>query len=308
MARNEVTTILNPAAYYETSMGAAYCGDALELTDSLPANSVNLIMTSPPFALIRKKSFSSINSAEYANWFLPFAKKFYRVLKSDGSLVIDIAGSWENGKPVKSLYLFELLIKLCKDVNFCLAQDLYWFNRAKLPTPAQWVTIKRCRLKDAVDHIWWLSKTPYPKANNRNVLVHYSKSMKKLLKNPNYYKPNVKRPSEHLISANFYKDNLGAIPSNFLDLPNTRSSSRYLSMCKAHKKTPHPTRFPFELPTFFIKLLTDKGDLVLDPFGGSNTTGEAAEKLGRKWITFEIVREYLESSKFRFENLKDRNS
>jgi DNA modification methylase len=307
LAKNKAKTA-HPDPYYETSMGIAYCGDALELMGSLPDNSVNLIMTSPPFALIRKKSYDNINARGYIHWFLPFAQKFYRVLRSDGSLVIDIGGSWENGKPVKSLHVFELLVRLCKDIGFYLAQDLYWFNRGKLPTPAQWVTIKRCRLKDAVDHLWWLSKTPYPKANNRNVLVDYSRSMKKLLQNSNYYKPNVKRPSEHVISKNFFRDNAGAIPSNLLDFSNTKSRSRYLTMCKEHKKNPHPARYPVELPMFFIRFLTDEGDLVLDPFGGSNTTGEAAEKLGRKWIMFEAVPEYLESSKFRFDNLTDHNS
>lgn len=300
LTRYKVIKIPEVEPLYKTEKGVAYCGDALKLIKRLPSESVNLIMTSPPFALTRKKAYDNINADKYIEWFLPFAYEFYRVLKSDGSLVVHIGGSWTKGKPVKNLYLFELLIKLCRDVKFYLAQDLYWFNKAKLPGPAQWVTVKRCRLKDAVDHLWWLSKTPYPKADNRKVLREYSESMQELLKDPNYYKPGVKRPSEHVISDKFYNENEGAIPANFFEFSNTNSQSRYLQMCRKNKTKPHPARYPLELPQFFIKFLTDEGDLVLDPFGGSNTTGEAAEKLNRRWMTFEIVQEYLESSKFRF--------
>jgi len=299
--RQDVASIVSGVRpFYETDSGAAYCGDSLKLLKKLPSKSINLIMTSPPFALRRKKTYDNVDANEYTDWFMPFAHEFYRVLCNDGSLVIHLGGSWIKDKPVKSIYLFELLVKLVKRGNLYLAQDLYWFNRAKLPTPAQWVTIKRCRLKDAVDHIWWLSKTPFPKADNRRVLKKYSQSMKELLVNPNYYKPNVKRPSGHTISDKFYKDNNGAIPANFLDFSNTDSKNKYLKMCKEHGLQPHPARFPLELPAFFIRFLTERNDVVLDPFGGSNTTGEAAERLKRRWITFEIKSEYLESSKLRF--------
>lgn len=298
--QNRILDIPGIEPFYQTSLGVAYCGDSLKLTKAIPSNYINLIMTSPPFALTRKKAYDNVDADKYVEWFMPFAYDFYRVLKPDGSLILHMGGSWVKGKPVKSLYLFELLLRLCKDVKFYLAQDLYWFNKAKLPGPAQWVTVNRWRLKDAVDHVWWLSKTTYPKANNKKVLIKYSKSMKELLQDPNYYKPNVERPSEHKISDKFYKKHNGAIPPNFFDFSNTNSQSKYLRMCRKYKMQPHPARYPIELPSFFIKFLTDKGDLVFDPFGGSNVTGQAAERLKRKWITFEIVPEYLEASKFRF--------
>jgi site-specific DNA-methyltransferase (cytosine-N4-specific) len=290
---------------YATRLGGAFCGDALHLTARLPDEFVDLIVTSPPFALRRKKAYDNVDAGKYVKWFMPFAQEFYRVLKPEGSLVLHLGGSWTEKSPVKSLYTFELLLRLCKELHFNLAQDVYWFNKAKLPGPAEWVTIRKCRLKDAVDYLWWLSKTPYPKANNTYVLKEYSKSMKELLANPNYYKVNVKRPSEHVVSRNFHRKNKGAIPANFLDFPNTDSNSRYLRMCREHGVSPHPARFPLKIPLFFIKFLTNEGDLVLDPFGGSNTTGEAAERLRRHWLTFETSEAYLEASKFRFVDLCD---
>lgn len=289
--------------YYATSYGAAFLGDSLDFLKQIASDSIDLIVTSPPFALERKKEYGNVHAEEYVPWFLKFAAQFKRVLKDTGSLVIDIGGTWIKGQPTRSLYHFELVIALCKTLGFHLAQEFYWYNPSKLPSPAEWVTVQRVRVKDAVDPIWWLSKTPNPKASNRKVLKPYSESMRQLLENG--YRAQ-RRPSGHDISENFLKDNQGAIPPNLLELANTDSNSTYLRECRRRNIKPHPARFPHGLPEFFIQFLTDPGDLVVDPFAGSNITGEVAEKLGRRWLAFEIVEEYLETSKFRFESLQEK--
>jgi len=286
--------------YYTTQYGAAYLGDALRFLRQMKPESVDLIVTSPPFALKRKKEYGNVDAKEYIPWFVDFAVEFKRILKDEGSLVIDIGGTWVKGQPTRSLYHFELVIALCKTLGFHLAQELYWYNPSKLPSPAEWVTVRRIRVKDAVDPVWWLSKTPNPKATNLNVLKPYSDSMLKLLENG--YKAKL-RPSGHDISEKFARDNRGAIPPNLLSLANTDSNSQYLQACREHGIKPNPARFPHGLPEFFIKFLTDPGDLVVDPFAGSNVTGEVAERLGRRWLAFEIVEEYLEGSRFRFPEL-----
>ena len=156
--------------YYHTPMGAAYLGDARDLLREIPSRSIHLILTSPPFALKRQKAYGNVREEEYIPWFCNFAVEFKRILRDDGSLVIDIGGTWKEGQPTRSLYHFELLIALCKTLGFHLAQEFYWFNPAKLPSPAEWVTVRRIRVKDTVNTIWWLSKTPYPKADNNKVL------------------------------------------------------------------------------------------------------------------------------------------
>jgi site-specific DNA-methyltransferase (cytosine-N4-specific) len=166
-------------------------------------------MTSPPFGLVRKKDYGNEEADLYLEWFRRFANGFKKVLKPNGSVIIDIGGSWKKGQPTRSLYHFELLIMLCKEYGFHLAQEFYWWNPAKLPTPAEWVNIRRVRVKDAVNCIWWLSLTPYPKASNRRVLQPYSDSMKDLFLNG--YTPKL-RPSGHDISNKFSRDNGGAIP------------------------------------------------------------------------------------------------
>ena len=285
--------------YYWTAHGRAFLGDSLELLGEVADQSVHLILTSPPFALTRQKEYGNKRSDEYADWFIQFAEDFKRILTHDGSLVIDLGGAYLPGHPTKSLYQFELLIRLCKECGFFLAQDFYHYNPSKLPAPAEWVTVRRIRVKDSVNTVWWLSKNEHPKADNRRVLKPYSKSMKHLLKNG--YRPKL-RPSGHDISDKFSKNNQGAIPPNLLKLANTESNSAYLRGCREAGIKPHPARFPIKLADFFIRFLTDEGDLVLDPFAGSNTTGFAAEHLNRMWMAFELNESFIEGSMIRFRN------
>jgi DNA modification methylase len=288
------------APAYTTGSGAAYCGDSLELLAALSDASVNLVMTSPPFALQRQKAYGNKDQAEYIEWLTLFARQVHRVLKDDGSFVLDLGGAYEKGVPARSLYNFRVLIKFCDDIGFFLAEDFYWFNPSKLPSPIEWVNKRKMRVKDAVNTVWWFSKTEWPKADITKVLAPYSDRMKKLLENPAaFYTPKV-RPSGHDIGASFGKDNGGAIPPNLLQIPNTESNGQYLDGCKTVGGTPHPARFPGKLPEFFINMLTDPGDLVVDIFAGSNTTGQAAQALQRRWLAFELSREYVAASAFRF--------
>lgn len=286
--------------YYQTQMGASYLGDSLTLMRQIPDSSVNLVMTSPPFALKRKKEYGNVHAGEYVDWFLPFAEQMKRIIREDGSIVIDVGGTWTQGQPTRSLYHFKLVIEMVEALDLYLAQEFYWYNPAKLPSPAEWVTVRRMRVKDAVNTVWWLSKTPFPKANNRKVLRAYSDSMMSLLQNGYRAK---KRPSGHDISPKFSQDNGGAIPPNLIELANTDSNSNYLQACRNAGIKPHPARFPHGLPEFFIKFLTEPDDLVVDPFAGSVVTGDVCESLARRWIALEIQEEYLFSSRFRFPEL-----
>jgi len=285
---------------YFTEFGAAYTGDALELMRQIPDESINLVITSPPFALQRKKEYGNRDQNEYVDWLLSFTGEVKRILRDDGSFVLDLGGAYQKGRPIRSLYNYRVLIRLCDEQDWNLAEEFFWFNPSKLPSPIEWVNKRKIRAKDAVNTIWWLSKTDFPKADVTRVLVPYSERMKKLLKDSEkYYKPK-DRPSGHKISKSFAKDNKGAIPPNLLQIPNSESNSQYLRLCKIVKAKGHPARFPSKLPEFFIKFLTDRDDLVLDIFSGSNTSGAAAEKLGRNWIAFEKNIGYLAASAFRF--------
>jgi len=288
--------------FHQTEYGKMLLGDALDFLGEMDNGSVDLVMTSPPFGLVRKKEYGNVDADEYVEWFRRFAAHIKRVLKDTGSFVLDIGGAWNRGEPTRHLYHFKLLVMLCEEFGFHLAQDFYWWNPSKLPTPAEWVTVRRIRIKDAVNCVWWLSSTPWPKASNRRVLQPYSESMRQLLRRGYRAK---KRPSGHDISEKFSVDNGAAIPPNLLAIPNTESNSYYLRYCKEHNLKPHPARYPAELPEFFVRFLTDEGDLVVDPFAGSCVTGEVCERLARRWICIELIEEYLQGALGRFEKLKE---
>ncbi|MBI5191023.1 MAG: site-specific DNA-methyltransferase [Nitrospirae bacterium] len=278
----------------------------------LPDSCIDLVFTSPPYALHFKKEYGNVDKGDYIPWFLNFAAQIKRILKDDGSFVLNIGGSFNKGTPTRSIYHFKLLVALVEELGFHLAQECFWYNPAKMPVPAEWVTVQRIRVKDSVEHLWWLSKSPWPKANNLKVLKPYSKDMLRL--NERGLIATV-RPSGHNINPSFNKiapggsippnvlefENNEEVYDNFLKLGNNSSNDSYTHKCKEAGIKIHPARFPAALPDFFIKLLTDNNDIVLDPFAGSNTTGAVAENLNRRWIAIESVKDYLEASKFRFD-------
>ncbi|MFW0716565.1 DNA-methyltransferase [Pedobacter sp. N23S346] len=309
---------------YKSKLGMLIQGNSIELLDTddeiaALKGKVNLIITSPPFPLNNKKQYGNEKGEEYLKWFIELAPIFSNLLADDGSLVIEIGNAWEPERPVQSLLHLECLFGLVKNpnANLRLIQEFICYNPSKLPSPAQWVTVNRLRTVDSYTHVWWLAKTDFPKADNSKVLRPYSKSMLQLLKKQKYNSG--KRPSEHHISeAGFLKDNGGSIAHNFFEMDildekrevrlphsvlsfsNTNSNDYFLKTCREKNVSPHPARMSGGLINFFTQFLTNEGDLVLDPFSGSNTTGYCAEKLQRKWVSFEIKDEYIDQAIIRF--------
>jgi len=299
MTANGLPTVKAKPAY-TTPTGAAYCGDSLDLLRLMPEGSVNLVMTSPPFALLREKSYGNETQVEYVDWLLRFCEQVRRVLADDGSFVLDLGGAYQRGVPSRSLHQWRVMIRCVDELGFHLAEEVYWHNPSKLPSPIEWVNKRKLRMKDSVNTVWWFGKTAWPKADVSKVLVPYSARMKTLLKDPAaFYKPKV-RPSGHDIGKGFGTDNGGAIPSNLLQIPNTESNGFYIEACKTVGTPAHPARFPTLLPQHFVRMLTAPGDVVLDIFSGSNTTGQVAEAERRRWLAFEISKEFVAASAFRF--------
>jgi len=309
---------------HKTDLGTYYIGDSNELLRSELGKTlrgkVQLLLTSPPFPLNNKKSYGNFKGEVYKDWFVGLAKVFADLLTEDGSIVIEMGNAWVPGRPVQSLLHLESLIGFLKnpDANLRLCQQFICYNPSRLPSPAQWVTINRIRTTDSYTQVWWMAKTDFPKADNRRVLRPYSKEMKELLSRQNYNAG--KRPSEHLISKDsFLTDHNGSIMPNLFEIEpmdekrevrlpnafsisNTQSNDFFMRRCREKGIMPHPARMPKGLAAFFIEFLTDPGDLVLDPFAGSNTTGFVAELLHRRWVSIEIKEEYALQSLIRFEN------
>ena len=288
--------------FFETNMGKLYLGDCETIiSDYLKDNNrkANLLFTSPPFPLCRAKRYGNMKGEEYLEWISSLASLFSEVVADDGSIVIEIGNAWESGYPTHSTLPLETLMRFKERGNLFLCQEFIHYNPSALPSPIEWVNKRRIRVKDSFTRIWWLSKTPNPKADNRRVLTEYSQQMKKLIKKQSYNSG--KRPSEHNIGKeSFSVDNGGAIPGNVIISANTSAKGKYFSYCKENGLQIHPARMSRDIPAFFIKFLTDENDLVLDPFSGSNITGSTAESLGRNWMSIEVMQEYAEGSKGRF--------
>tara|TARA_Y100001980_G_C14477258_1_gene256365 strand:- start:50 stop:982 length:933 start_codon:yes stop_codon:yes gene_type:complete len=289
---------------YQKKYGSCWSGDSIKLMKSIPSSSIDLIFTSPPYALLTKKSYGNVSQSEYVDWFRPFANEFHRILKDSGSFVLNIGSSWIKGQPTKSIYQYELLVDLCRrkdmpEKSFYLAQEFFWHNPAKLPLPVEWVNRRRVRVKETIENIFWFSKTPNPKSDNNKTLIAYSPSQEKLFLN-GYNKG--KRPSGSIVGDKWNIRHKGAIPPNLLAFANTKGTSKFREILRKKGLKQHPAVFPEELPEFFINLCTDVNDIVFDPFSGSNTTGFISEKNKRRWLSFEKLYNFAKTSRYRFQD------
>ncbi len=312
----------NPRASFGSRLGKYYIGDVVKLLKGTSLKrfegKIQLIVTSPPFPLNEKKSYGNLTGDDYLKWFTELAPLLSKLLTKNGSIVIEIGNAWEPHRPIQSLLPLKALMGFLehKESKLKLCQEFVCYNPSRLPSPAAWVTTRRIRTVDSYTHVWWMAKSDRPKANNKRVLRPYSKSMLALLKAGKFNSGN--RPSEHRISeAAFLRDCGGSISHNFLEIEpldakrelrlpnafsfsNTSSNDYFSRVCKKKKIVPHPARMPMGLAAFFIQFLTTRGDRVFDPFGGTNTTGYVAERLGRKWLTTEISRKYRRQAQLRF--------
>ena len=298
-----------PVLRYETSRGQMYQGTVESILNSNIGRrlrgKVQLIFTSPPYPLNRKKRYGNLTGDSYVRWLSELAPHLSALLKPDGSLVMELGNSWTPGSPTMSTLALEAFLAFKEKGHFYLCQQFVCHNPARLPSPVQWVNRERIRVKDAYTHLWWMSPSDRPAADNRRVLTTYSPRMQRLLKDMQYN--GGKRPSQHTIGkTSFLKDNGGAIPSNVLTIPNTSSNDAYLRYCRKESIDPHPARMPPTLPEFFIRFLTKPRNLVFDPFSGSNCTGAAAESLKRRWLGVEPQADYVDGSIARFQEIVDK--
>ncbi len=293
-----------PRRAYSTDLGTAYWSKVEDFlsdgrADEL-AGQVQLILTSPPFPLNTKKAYGNLTGDKYRDWLADVMGGLSKLLAPTGSLVIELGNAWVSGSPEMSTLPLETLLAIKARTDLSLCQQFVVNNPARLPSPVQWVNVERIRVKDTFTNIWWLSPSPRPEADNRRVLVDYSESMKRLLKRGRYNSGG--RPSGHTIGhESFLTDHGGAIPSNVLEASNTTSVGSYPEACRAMGVPIHPARMQPEVVEFFVKFLSSEGDIVLDPFAGSNTTGGVAEHTGRKWVAIDAELDYLRGSTGRFQ-------
>lgn len=242
------------------------CGDCLEVLKDLPDDSVDLIVTSPPYADNRKNTYGGISTGEYVKWFLPRAKQMYRVLKPSGTFILNIKEKVVDGE--RSTYVLDLILKMRRQ-GWIWTEEFIWHKKNSYP--GKWPN----RFRDAWERCLQFNKDRSFSMYQDAVKVpigNWAETRLKNLSDTDRVRDEAKNNSGFGKNVSNWSGKETVYPTNVL----------YMATECSNKK--HSAAFPLELPKWFIKLFSTKGDVVLDPFVGSGTTAAAAKALGRNYI------------------------
>ena len=253
-----------------------YQGDALELLKKLPDNSIDLVITSPPYSTLKVYIDNpGILADDYVNWFIPYCKEIERVIKPTGSFILNINDKVENG--FRHPYVFDLISRLHKETGLKMFERLFWNKMKGLPN--------RSRFGDRVEYVFWFAKEKGFQFYIDEMRTVYSEQSIKRMKKP--LKKRFARTEENQNESEYkeWKPNpLGALPTTLVSIS---SESKRIA-------DNHVAVYPVELVKYFIKGSTKEGNLVLDPFMGTGTTALVCKQLGRDYIGFELQQDYIE--------------
>lgn len=284
---------------FSTDLGVAIWGENKSVFASLD-EPIALCITSPPYPLKVSRQYGNPNIQEYIYFILSSLEPIVRSLIKGGSIVINFANDiFESGMPSRSLYLEQVVLAICEELGLHLMDRIPWVNKSKPPGPTYWTCVNRYQLSAAYEPIYWFTNDPLSiRADNRRVLEPHSDSHIKLMRQGGERR-NIKYGdgAYHLREKSFSQNTPGKIPRNVLERGHSCSDSRAFRHAAKELHLPtHGAMFPSSIPEFFIKYLTEPGDLVVDLFSGSGKTGLKAEELGRRWIISEWILEYIRVS------------
>mgnify|MGYP006374843313 CR=1 FL=1 len=263
-----------------------YQGDCLQKLKLLEDNSVDLIVTSPPYADQRKNTYGGISTKEYVKWFLPISEELLRVLKPTGTFILNIKEKVQDGE--RSTYVLELILEMRRQ-GWLWTEEFIWHKKNSYPS--EWPK----RFRDASERHLQFNKNKKFNMYQETVMVptgDWAKTRLKKLSETDQIRDNSKVGSGFGKNISNWVDREMAYPTNVLHLATECNNKN------------HSAAFPSSLPEWFIKLFTKEGDVVLDPFMGSGTTNIVAQRMGRNSIGIEIQEQYYEMVKT---NIKELN-
>lgn len=292
---------------YSTALGICIWGSAERVFSRLD-RPITLCVTSPPYLLRKPRAYGNPQEErEYIDFICRTIEPIVRNLVPGGSVCLNISNDvFEEGSPARSMYVERLLLALHDRLDLKLMDRLVWHNPSKPPGPVHWASIKRVHLNVAYEPVYWLTNDPARvRSDNRRVLQEHTEAHLKLIRGGGEQRDASFCDNAYTIRAgkSFANQTAGKIPRNILTYGHACANKRATAArARALGLPVHGATMPLELAKFLIQFLTTKGDdeLVAEPFGGWNTTGLAAEMLGRPWVTTEVMREYVRGGAERF--------
>ena len=290
---------------YSLDAGLAFLGHAEEVAGAIDPGSLSLIMTSPPYPVVNR-AYGRFGMAEWMDWMSGLVGLWRDLLRDDGTLAINLMDVHVPGSPTLSTYVERFTLDAIDRHGMHLAGRMPWHSPTKLAN-LEWAVKRRVALKNTVEHVILLSKSESPAWDTRRLPPQpYADRTESQKRSDAARRSAVKRPGGYDINeAAFAKEGEGGIPHNLIISGGVGGGGTYAKRCREAGVSPHPARFPEELPRRVILLATDTGDTVYDPMAGSNTTGKVALDLGRRFISSEPVLEYARASSFRFDHRPD---
>lgn len=293
---------LHPAAplvklvAFSTELGVAIWGRCEEVFPGL-TKSVALCVTSPPYPLRKARAYGGPTAADYTDFLCRALEPIVRALIPGGSLVLNISNDiFESGRPSRDLYAERLVLALHDRLGLALMDRIPWVNPSKPPAPTYWACVRKVQMVATYEPVYWFTNDPdRVRADNRRVLEAHSARQEALHARGGEHRRTVYGDGTRRVRPGSYgRATAGRLPRNVLTRGHTCSDSKaYRRHAQALDLPVHAAMQPTTVPDFFIRFLTEPGDLVVDPFGGTVKTGLAAERLGRRWLVTEQMGAYL---------------
>ena len=289
---------------FSTDLGIAILGTCETVFSRIDCP-ITLVITSPPYPLAKARSYGNVSEAQYVDWIVRQLEPIVRNLVPGGSIALNISNDIFLAGGARSLYRERLLLALHDRLGLYKVDELIWHNPSKPPGPVRWASIERTQLNVAWEPIYWLTNDPRAlRTDNRRVLQAHSERHLKLISQGGEQRHGEFSDGAYRVHpGRFGNPTEGKIPRNVLTFGHSCADQRqYKRDARAAGLPAHGAPMPLSLASFLVEFMSRPGDLVVDPFGGSYTTAKAAELLGRRWLSTEIMVQYILGSSQKTEN------
>lgn len=290
---------------FSTDLGIAILGTCEHVFSHIDAP-ISLVITSPPYPLAKPRAYGGPSEAVYVDWICKTLEPVIRAMAPGASLCLNISNDvFVAGQPARSMYVERVLLALHDRLGLELMDRLVWHNPSKPPGPVQWASKSRVQLNVSYEPVFWLTNDPSRiRSNNQRVLqTHTERHLRLIEKGGETRSSSFSDGAYNVHPGRFGKPTEGRIPRNVLTFGHSCADQReYKKNARSLGLPAHGAPMPLSLASFLVEFLSEPEDLVVDPFGGSFTTAKAAERLGRRWLSSEVMLEYVIGGATRFKD------